>query len=120
MFAKRGISATERQSLLNCRRLPGRLTAGEAAAVLGFQDHDITILMEAKLLKPLGKPVPNAPKYFASSELVDLAQNGKWLDDATKAVTKHWQNKNNHKKASRMDANSARLRDELVAYPAKS
>ena len=52
-------------SLLNCRRLPGRLNTTEAAILLGFQEHDIPALTFAKLLAPLGKPATNAPKYFA-------------------------------------------------------
>jgi hypothetical protein len=42
--------------------LPARLDAKLTALVLGFQEHDIPVLIAAKMLKPLGKPVPNATK----------------------------------------------------------
>ena len=79
---------------LNVLRLPGRLDGRQAAAVLGFQPHDIPLLMAAKLLQPLGKPVPNAPKYFAGCVIEELRCNPDWLDRATRAVTRYWQTKN--------------------------
>src|SRR5438132_9584899 len=79
MLASRsGPTAQEKFTLLNCRRLPGRLNTLEAAVTLGFHEHDIAPLIAAKLLAPLGKPAPNAPKYFAAVEIVAHAatQNG--------------------------------------------
>jgi hypothetical protein len=32
-------------ALLNCRRLPGRLNSAETALLLGFQEHDVTVLV---------------------------------------------------------------------------
>jgi hypothetical protein len=84
----------EKFALLNCQRLPARLNTSETALLLGFQDHDIGPLVAAKLLVPLGKPAPNAPKYFAAVEIVDCAANSKWLTEATKAIAKHWRRKN--------------------------
>ncbi len=52
-------------SVLNMSRLPARLSV-EDAVLLGFASHDITILMREELLKPLGRPAPKAPKWFAS------------------------------------------------------
>ena len=77
-------------ALLNCRRLPARLNTGEAAAVLGFQEHYMTPLMTTKVLVPLGRPAPNAPKYFASVEILTYAQNKEWLSQATKILAKFW------------------------------
>jgi hypothetical protein len=57
---------------LTTHRLSGRLNAEQAAFLLGFQSHDIPVLARAKLLEPLGKPVPNAPKYFAAVVLDEL------------------------------------------------
>ena len=54
-------------TLLNIRRLPGRLTVPQTAALLGFAEHDIPILVRKGLLKSLGNPVPNAVKYFAKN-----------------------------------------------------
>jgi hypothetical protein len=66
----------------------------ETALLLGFQEHDIAPLVAAKLLVPLGKPAPNAPKYFASVEIIERATSSAWLSSATKALAKHWQSKN--------------------------
>ena len=79
---------------LNVLRLPGRLDGRQAAAVRGFQPHDIPLLMAAKLLQPLGKPVPKAPKYFAGCVIEELRCNPDWLDRATRTVTRYWQTKN--------------------------
>ncbi len=76
------------------RRLPARLTAVETAALLGFAEHDMPILMRAKLLKPLGKPEPKASKYFATMEILKLAEDREWLDKATKAVASYWKQNN--------------------------
>ena len=84
---------------LNVFRLPGRVDGRQAATILGFQPHDIPVLMAAKLLQPLGKPVANAPKYFASCVLEELRCNPDWLDRASRAVSRHWQLKNEKKSA---------------------
>ena len=84
-------------ALLNCRRLPGRLNTAESALLLGFQEHDICPLIAAKLLSPLGRPAPNAPKFFASVEIASLAQDRDWLAQATRTIARHWLNKNNRK-----------------------
>jgi hypothetical protein len=82
---------------LNLYRLPARLDARQTATLLGFQVHDIPVLIAAKLLEPLGKPVPNAPKYFAACVLEDLRGNPDWLDRASRAVSRHWRAKNGRK-----------------------
>lgn len=54
MLAARYISsAQDAFALLNCRRLPARLNATEAAVLLGFKEHDIAPLVAVKLLIPL-------------------------------------------------------------------
>lgn len=73
--------------------VPARLNVSQTAKLLGFCDHDIPILMAAKLLEPLGSPAANAPKYFARIAVVEHANNLKWLDKSTRAVGKYWQNK---------------------------
>ncbi len=85
---------------LTTSRLPGRLDSDHSARLLGFQAHDIPVLMAAKLLQPLGKPVPNAPKYFAASTLEELRSDTAWLDAATKAVSRYWRLKNSSRSAS--------------------
>ena len=65
-----------------------------AAKILGVREHDIATLVRARLLKPLGNPVPNAPRYFATCELIRLANDVQWLDKATRAISQFWRNKN--------------------------
>jgi len=98
MFAKRSASSwAEKYQFLNCRRLPARLNTSEAAIVLGFQEHDITPLVAAKFLVPLGKPAPNAPKYFATVDITAAAADREWLAAATRLLSKRWQDKNRRK-----------------------
>ena len=62
--------------------------------MLGFQEHDIGPLIAAKLLKPLGNPASNAPKYFAAVAVEEHAHDVAWLDRATKQIAKYWSEKN--------------------------
>ncbi len=73
---------------------PARLTAEETACALGFQLHDLAVLMAAKLIKPLGQPAQNAPKFFAAKTVQELGRDEQWLHKATLAVSRHWQGKN--------------------------
>ena len=75
-------------------RLPARLDSDHTARLLGFQRHDIPLLIQAKLLKPLGKPVPNSPKYFPATAVEELRSDHHWLDAATRAITEYWKHKN--------------------------
>ena len=79
---------------MNLQAPPARLTQQQAAWYLGFQFHDIPTLVAAGLLKPLGKPVANGQKYFASVELARLRADTKWLARASDAITAHWRRKN--------------------------
>ncbi|HEY3898903.1 MAG TPA: hypothetical protein VGM54_09840 [Chthoniobacter sp.] len=89
----------QRVDLLNCRRIPGRLNAEQTALLLGFHEHDLGPLMAAGLLKPLGNPATNAPKYFAAVVVEELARDQRWLDRATRAIALYW-NKKNQRKSS--------------------
>ena len=79
-------------------RLPVRLTAEQVAWVLNCQAHDVPILVTAGLLKPLGCPAANSVKYFATSEILELAKGQRWLAKITNAVGQHWKGKNLQKK----------------------
>lgn len=82
---------------LNVFRLPARLDVQQTAALLGFQPHDIPVLVAAKQLQPLGKPVPNAQKFFAACIVEELRSNPDWLDKATRTIAQNWQAKNGAK-----------------------
>ena len=81
-----------------CWRLPARLTAEQVAWVRHCQPHDVPVLVSARLLKPLGNPVPNGVKYFATVELVERMEDRVWLSKLTNAVTQYWQQRNQRKK----------------------
>jgi hypothetical protein len=85
--------------LLNCRRLPARVDSEGAATILGFQQHDIPILIAEKLLKPLGKPSAKSVKYFSAAEIIQLSTDRSWLDKATKAISETWQERNEARKS---------------------
>lgn len=80
-------------------QLPARLTAEQTAWVINCQPHDIPVLVAARLLKPLGGPLQNSVKYFASVEILELAKDRSWLARVTNAVSHHWKQKNGRKKS---------------------
>ncbi len=86
------------KSVLLLPRLPARLDLNQAADLLGFMSHEMPILLRAGLLKPLGKPAPNGHKFFSTTEVLSLTENREWLDKATRAIAKHWQEKNAYAK----------------------
>lgn len=87
------------------RQPPARLTAEQAAWMLNCQPHDIPVLIAARLLKPLGSPQPNSVKFFATAEIVSLAQDRQWLAKMTSAISRHWQTRN-QRKLSRVTADA--------------
>ena len=95
--------------ILSLPRLPARLNVEQAASLLGFAEHDIPVLIRARLLKPLGNPPPNGNKYFSSAELETLARDHDWLNKATRAVTQHWRRKNEQRPDRDSNASSARV-----------
>jgi len=97
LSSRSGLTTQEKFALLNCRRLPARLNSTEVAVVLGVQDHDVSVLIGAKLLAPLGKPAANAPKYFAAVEVAERAASPEWLSNVTKTLAKHWRHRNQRK-----------------------
>ena len=57
-------------------------------------DEDVSILVSAGKLQPLGRPRPNAVKFFSTVELIALLADRKWLDEAMKAIGQYWRRKN--------------------------
>ena len=84
----------EQKQFLSLERRPARLTTEQAAWLLGFNAHDIPILVSAGLLTPLGNVPVNGVKYFSAAGLQELETDGKWLTRATNAIYKHWRTKN--------------------------
>jgi hypothetical protein len=74
--------------------LPARLLAGQVAKLLNCTTDDVAILVSAGKLRALGRPKPNAVKFFSSIELITLLADREWLDDATKIIGQYWKRKN--------------------------
>jgi hypothetical protein len=89
-------SAQERERIqfLNLRLLPARLSVQRAAWVLGLRPHEIQILVSYRLLKPIGTPARNAPKFFATGYIRGLAENYGWQDLSTATLQEYWKKKN--------------------------
>ena len=76
----------EETSFLNLRTLPARLSPEQTAWYLGCSVENLRILIRAGLLKPLGKPAPNATKFFALGDLAQLRADSKSLARLTEAI----------------------------------
>jgi hypothetical protein len=75
-------------------RLPARLDANQAAEILGFLPHELRVLLKLGLLKPLGKLAANGRKFFCAIKISALSEDREWLDKATRAVARHWKDRN--------------------------
>ena len=74
--------------------IPARLQSSQVAKILNCSTDDVVVLASAGKLRALGKPKPNAVKYFSSVELITLLADRDWLDDATKTIGLYWKRKN--------------------------
>jgi len=88
------MSDDQHRFLMLLRRLPARLTAAQVAWVLNCQPQDVPILVAARLLKPLGNPLPNGLKYFATGDVVELGKDRTWLTKATNSLNQYWRTRN--------------------------
>lgn len=91
---RRVLVAGPARDLLNLRRLPAMLNAAQTAVLLNRGEHDIPVLIRHGLLKPLGDPPPNAVKFFAAVEVLELADNRPALERICAVLTEHWRGKN--------------------------
>jgi hypothetical protein len=90
---------------LNWKSSPARLNVTQAAWFLGFEPHEIPILIAACLLKPLGHPARNATKFFATESLGKLRQDEKWLARASDAICEYWRQRNARNRSREFGAN---------------
>jgi hypothetical protein len=74
--------------------LPTRLLAAQVAKLLNCTPKDVAVLVTSGKLRPLGRPNPNAVKYFSAVELMALLADREWLDEATKTIGQFWKRKN--------------------------
>src|SRR5882724_6003162 len=84
----------EKKDFLTLVTLPARLGITETAWFLGFTEHDISALVSAGLLKPLGHPPSSGSKYFSTSELQALRTDVRWLAKSSDAIVNYWKQKN--------------------------
>jgi hypothetical protein len=97
----------EKEQFLNLANFPARVSAEQAGWILGFSDKEIPILVAEGILKPLGRPARNGPKYFATAELEELRRDRKWLVKASDAIVGYWINRNSRKNLAQNKANCA-------------
>jgi hypothetical protein len=89
-----------RTEFLSWKILPARLDATQAAWYLGFEPHEVPILVTGGLLKPLGKPARNCTKFFAAEMLEQLRRDEKWLARASDAISAYWRQRNARKRGT--------------------
>ena len=87
-------TTSERAEFLSWKIVPARLDATQTAWFLGFELHEIPILIAADLLKPLGHPARNSTKFFATQALEQLRHDEKWLGRASDAIGAYWRERN--------------------------
>jgi len=83
--------------------IPARLQSAQVAKLLNCSTDDVAILASAGKLRALGRPKPNAVKYFSSIELITLIADRDWLDDATKIIGQYWRRKNARRNGLRVE-----------------
>ena len=84
---------------------PARLNATQAVWFLGFEPHEITILIATGCLKPLGHPARNATKFFAVETLKQLRRDEKWVAKASDAIWSYWRERNARKHSASQASN---------------
>ena len=112
----------DREVFLGLRSLPARLTVKEVGWVLGFEPHELSILICIGLLKPLGHSTRNAIKFFAAHAIEQLRQNERWLSNASDAILSHWRARNERHRKS-VSSRARRLRassQPMLAEPAEA
>ena len=89
------MNATAQQSeFLTWKIIPARLDSTQTAWFLGFEPHEIPMLVTAGLLKPLGRPARNSTKFFATEALEQFRRDEKWLARASDAIASYWRERN--------------------------
>ena len=102
------------EKFLNLKTQPERLTAEEAAWMLGFSAHEIPILIAQGLLKPLGHPAHNGPTQCLGAMLKDLERDEKWHGKAADAVMEYWRHKNSRKLNQSGNQPQSRLQTQVA------
>ena len=72
----------------NCRRLPARIAIEQVALLLGFQVYEILILVRLGKIKCVNFQSRNSRKYFHSQYILKLADDGDFVERASKLVAR--------------------------------
>jgi hypothetical protein len=92
------MNVTEQQTeFLGWKVIPARLDATRTAWFLGFDPHEVPLLIAAGLLEPLGHPARNSTKFFATETLEQFRRDEKWLARASDAIATYWRERNARK-----------------------
>jgi hypothetical protein len=91
----------ERRDFLNLRSPPGRSNSDEAAWKLGFEPDHIAILVNERMLKPLGDPPPGSMKFFFTADIEEKKNDRKWMGKATELIRLKIKDKNERAAKSR-------------------
>jgi hypothetical protein len=83
---------------LSWKVIPARLDATQTAWFLGFEPHEVPMLIAAGLLKPLGHPARNSTKFFATETLEQFRRDEKWPARASDAIRDYWRKRNGRRK----------------------
>lgn len=86
-------------SMFVTKDLPARINAEEVAKLLKCTVDDVSVLASAGKLTPLGKPRPNAVKFYSTIELFTRLADREWLDEMTQTIGQYWRRKNARRKA---------------------
>ncbi len=100
----------QQTEFLSWKIAPARLNAIQTAWFLGFEPHEIPMLVAAGLLKPLGHPARNSTKFFATETLEQLRRDEKWLARASDAIASYWRERNARRRTPRERSTTANTR----------
>ena len=106
---------TNSVDVLNCHRLPARLTLHQVAVLLNFQPYELLLLMRLGLIKSLNSSAvgTNCRKFFSAVYIQKLAADPVWQSHATKAVARAIRKKNDGQ--SHSPAPEVRMKEKLVS-----
>jgi hypothetical protein len=96
---------------------PVCLTKEMVAKALGIATHNIPPLVQAGLLKPLGRPGRYCVKYFSRQALAENMADEEWLGKVVNAINRHWHGKNARRRSRPTGVQPNRRRVQFVAAP---
>ena len=103
------------ERFLNLRHLPASAPSEQAAGYPGISPHEIPVIVAKGLLKPLGHPAPNAPKFFLTATLEDLRRDEKWFGKMRDTIGEYWR----YKKGKKLNPPEARSSTRQQSRPAE-